>query len=193
MLVAVLGNDVFIEKAEGALVGRGREANQAGVEVVEHLFPQVVDAAVAFVDDDEVKRLHGHDHGRVVAHQPGRFGGQLHFRQRHVFGRFVEGLARQHRIQALDGGDDDLRLRVDGAAGQPLHVVQLGEFSAIVGRAVGHERLVRLLAKVARIDQKQNPFGTAELEQAVHGRDGGEGLARAGGHVHQRARLVQRQ
>ena len=191
LLVAVLGDDVLVEKAKGALVGRGTQADQAGVEVVEHLLPQVVDAAVAFVDDDEVERLHGHR--RVVANQLGLLGGLLHFVQGNIFGRVVDGFARQHGIHALDGRDDDLRMRVDGAAGQALHVVQLGEFSAVVGRGVSHELLVRLPAKVARVHQKQNAFGLAELEQTINRGDGGEGLARAGRHVNEGARLVQRQ
>jgi hypothetical protein len=78
-------------------------------------------------------------------------------------------------------------------ASQALHVVQLGELAAVVRRRVGHELLMRLLAEVARVDQEQDALGAAELEQAVHRGDGGEGLARAGGHVHQRARLVQGQ
>lgn len=46
LLVGVLGHDVFVEEAEGALVWRGGQADQGSIEVVEHLFPQVVDAAV---------------------------------------------------------------------------------------------------------------------------------------------------
>ncbi len=81
-------------------------------------------------------------------------------------------------------------MRVDGGRGQPLHVVELGEFARIVGRRVGHEFLMRLLAEVAGIDQKQDALGAAELEQAVDRGDGGKGFARAGGHVHQGAGLV---
>jgi hypothetical protein len=82
-------------------------------------------------------------------------------------------------------------LRVDAGRGQALHVVELGELAAIVGRRVGHELLVRLFAQVAGIDQKQDALGTAKLEQAVHRRDGGKRFARAGGHVHQGAGFVQ--
>jgi hypothetical protein len=49
-----------------------------------------------------------------------------------------------------------------------------------------------LFAEVAGIDQKQDALGAAELEQAIDRGDGGEGFARAGGHVHQGAGLVQR-
>ena len=71
-----------------------------------------------------------------------------------------------------------------------MDVVQLGELAAIVRWRVGHELLVRLLAQVAGVDQKQDAPGAAELEQAVDRGDGGESLAGAGGHVDQGAWLV---
>ena len=50
-----------------------------------------------------------------------------------------------------------------------------------------------LLAEIAGVHQKQDAPRAAELEQAINRRDRGEGLARAGRHLHQRPRLVQRQ
>ena len=114
LLVAVLGDDVLVEEAEGALVGRGGEADQEGVEVVEHLLPQVVDAAVALVDDDEVEVFDRH--GRVVADELCLLRGLLHFVQRDVFGGFVDRLAAEDGVHALDGADAHLRVRVDMAA-----------------------------------------------------------------------------
>ena len=105
--------------------------------------------------------------GRVVAHRLGLFLRLWQFGERDVFRRFVDGFAGQDRVHALDGADAHLRMRIDVAAGQALHVVQLGELAAIVRRRVRHELLMRLLAEVARIDQEQDAFGTAELEQAV--------------------------
>ena len=55
--MAVLHDEVLVEEAEGLLGGRGGEADQEGVEVFEHLAPEVVDRAVALVDDDEVEGL----------------------------------------------------------------------------------------------------------------------------------------
>ena len=75
LLIAVLGHDVGVEEAKGAPVGCGGQADQAGIKVVEHLFPQVVDRAMAFVDDDEIEGLNRD--GRVVAHLLG-LGGRLH-------------------------------------------------------------------------------------------------------------------
>lgn len=40
-----------------ALVGRGGQADLEGIEVLENLLPEVVDRAVALVDDDEVEQL----------------------------------------------------------------------------------------------------------------------------------------
>ncbi len=191
VLVAVLRHDVLVEEAEGALVGRGGEADQAGVKIIEHLLPQVVDAAVAFVDDDEVEGFNGH--GRVVADELFLGLGLLHLVERNVFGRFVDGLTAQDGIHALDGADAHLRMRVDVGRCQALHVVELGELARVVGRLVGHEFLVRLLAQVAGVHQKQNALGPAKFQQAVHRGDGGKGFARAGGHVHQGAGFVLRQ
>ena len=41
------------------LRGRGGEADEEGIEVFEHLPPEIVDGAVAFVGDDEVEGLDG--------------------------------------------------------------------------------------------------------------------------------------
>ena len=59
LFVGVFADDVLVEKAEGPLIRRGREADQEGVEIFEDLFPEVVDAAVAFVDDDEIEEFDG--------------------------------------------------------------------------------------------------------------------------------------
>ncbi len=64
LLVAVFHHQVLIEEAEGLLVGRGGKADEVGVEVFQHLAPEVVDGAVAFVGDDDVEGLDGD--GRVV-------------------------------------------------------------------------------------------------------------------------------
>lgn len=79
---------------------------------------------------------------------------------------------------------------IDVAGGQPLDIVELGEFAGIVRRRVGHEFLMRLLAKVAGIDEKQDAFGATKLEQTVNRCDGGENLAGTGGHVDKGARFV---
>ena len=64
LLVVVLHDEVLIEEAEGLLVGRGGEPDEGGVEVFEHLRPEVVDGPVAFVGDDDVEGFNGD--GRVV-------------------------------------------------------------------------------------------------------------------------------
>ena len=64
LLVGVFHHQVLVEEAEGLLGRRGGQADQEGVEVFEHLPPEVVDRAVALVDDDEVEGLDRD--GRVV-------------------------------------------------------------------------------------------------------------------------------
>ena len=59
LLVAVLHHQVLVEEAERLLGGRGSQSDQEGVKVLENLAPDVVNGAVAFVDEDHVERLDG--------------------------------------------------------------------------------------------------------------------------------------
>ena len=59
VLVGVFHDEVLVEEAEGLLVRGGGEADEVGVEVVEHLPPEVEDGAVGLVDDDDVEGLDG--------------------------------------------------------------------------------------------------------------------------------------
>ncbi len=77
--------------------------------------------------------------------------------------------------------------------GQPLDVVQLRELPVVVGRAVALELLLRLLAEVRSVDQKQHASCAAELDQPVGRGDGHDRLPRAGRHLHERAGPVAEQ
>ena len=108
LVVAVLHDEVLIEEADGLAGGRGGEADQERVEVKQHLAPQFVDGAVAFVHDDEVEEL-GRDAG-VVDHVgrlafPGLGGIEA---RAFLVGGVELRLAFQHGVKALNGGDDDL-------------------------------------------------------------------------------------
>ncbi len=188
LLVAVFHDQVLVEEAEGLLVGRGGEADQVGVEVVEHLAPQLVDGAVGFVGDDDVEALDRDrrvviDGRRIGEQRFDALGGMLVF----LLGQFA---ALEHRVHALDGADDDARALVEVVAGQVLDDVFLAELEVVVGRKVLVEFLLGLAPEVATIDQEQHATGAGELDQAVDEADGGEGLAAAGSHLDQRARLV---
>ena len=58
-LVVVFHHQVLVEEAEGLLAGRGGESDEGGVEIFQHLRPEVVDGAVAFVGDDDVEGFDG--------------------------------------------------------------------------------------------------------------------------------------
>ena len=109
------------------------------------------------------------------------------------FVRLVQLLAAQHGVEALDGGDDDLGVGVDAVAVQVLDDVGLHELAAGAGRLVVLVLLQRLVAEVVAVDQEQDAPGLGVLEQAPTERAGGEGLARARGHLDQRARVVVRE
>ena len=185
--MGVFRDDVLAEKRVGAGVGRGGEADEEGVEVIEDLPPEVVDRAVALIDHDEVEEF-GRDfggvaHGERLAAALGGFGGVF------ILGRGVEFAALEDGIHALDRGDAHLRVGRDVRGIEPGDGVKLGELAVVVLRRVGEEFLLGLLAEVARVHEEEHAFDTGVLQQAVDGRDGGERLARAGGHLDEGARL----
>ncbi len=104
-LVVVFHDQILVEKAKGLLRRCGGEADQRGVEVFEHLAPEVVYGAVALVGDDEIKGLDGK--AWVVFHGQGFFEQRLSGIDAQVVqvGRRL-GLAFEHGVEALDRADD---------------------------------------------------------------------------------------
>jgi hypothetical protein len=112
-----------------------------------------------------------------------------------VFGGFFVGLFRQlaafeHREHALDGADAHPCGPVELVAREVLDDVLLAELVVVDRRDVLVELLLGLPAQVAAVHQEQHAPRARELDQPVDEADGGEGLAAAGGHLDQRARLV---
>ena len=120
LLVAVFADDVRFEEPIGAVVRGGRQADEIGVEVFQDLAPQVVNRAVAFVDDDEVEEL-----GRNVRVVDDRHGlsGLHHLRRVALLGGLVHLLVPQQRVHALDGADADLAVPGDVGRLEALDVV----------------------------------------------------------------------
>jgi hypothetical protein len=151
-----------------------------GVEVLEHPAPDAVDGAVGLVDDDEVEGLWRQVLG--VGDGDGRVGDVV------VEARVValgDVVAAQHRVDALDRGDDDVRGAEHAGAGELVDVVDLGEAAPVAGGAVVLELADRLFGEVVAVDEEQDATEAAELQQAVGEGDSGEGLAGAGGHLDQ--------
>ncbi len=184
--VGVLAHHVLLEPGIGVAVRCGGEADDRGVEILQHLAPEAVDRAVAFIHHDHIEKLRRDQravHHRLrTAHQgravaiKGRFLLQLLGKLR---------LALEDRIQPLDRGDHHLVHRIDAVVAQVGNVVQLMEFAAVVGRAVGLEFLQRLAAQVAPVHQKQHPPGAALADQPIQRRDRRERFAAVGGHLNQ--------
>jgi len=59
LFMVVFHDEVLLEEAEGLLGRRGGKADERGVEVFQHLPPEVIDGAMTFVGDDEVEFLDG--------------------------------------------------------------------------------------------------------------------------------------
>ena len=182
VLVAVFHDEVLIKEADRLFRRRGGKADEIGIEVFEHLAPEIVDGAVAFIGDDEVEGLDRDvrvvdDRRRLL---PKRLA-QL------VAGAFVDlGVdlfAAQHGVKALDGGDADAADAVELRGLQVLDVVKLGELAAVVGRDELLEFFQGLVAEVAAVDEEEDAARAGELDEAVNEVDGGVGLAAAGGHL----------
>ena len=181
--VAVFHDQVLVEEAKGLFVGRGGQAHQISVVILQHLPPQVVDAAVRFVGDHDVKQLDGK--GRVVANGLGVFEQALC-----ALGAFFVGLGRQlfafeQTVHALDGANDHAGAGVHLVALQVLHDELFAKLVAVVGAGVLVKLFFGLAAQVAPVHQKQHAPRTTKLDEAVDEADGGEGLAAARGHLNE--------
>jgi hypothetical protein len=134
-LVAVFHHQILVEEAEGLLGRRGREADEVGIEVLQHLLPHIINGAVALVNHHEVVGLERH--GRVVSHLAGPLRHLAHLKARPLLVARIElRLTPQHRVQPLNGRNRDLAHRIQLVRGQVLHVVQLCKLAAIVRRHV---------------------------------------------------------
>ncbi len=192
LVVAVLHDEVLIEEADGLAGGCGGEADQERVEVEEHLRPQLVDGAMAFIHDDEVEELRGN--GSIVNDIRGFalpwFGciesGAL------LVARIEPGLPLKHGIETLDGGDDDFCGGVYGVCFKPLNCVEGGKFPSIIRRCEIGELIFSLPGEVAAVHQEENAFGLGEFEQAVRGVYRCEGLAGSRGHLDESAWIASR-
>ena len=143
---------------------------------------------MAFIDDDVVEGFYGYF---GVVDDFLLFSGNLwDFVRREVIGTFVDGVIGEERIHSLDGADAYIGGWVDGGSAETLNVIEFGELTGIVGGRVGHQFLVRLFAQVSGVHQEQDAARPSELEQAIHGGDGGEGLARPRSHVDKRSRFL---
>ena len=187
LFMIVFADDILLEEAVGAVVRRGGQTDEIGVEILQNLTPEVVNRAVAFVDDDEIEELR-----RNLAVVDNRHGlpGLNEFRRIDLLGGVIHLLALQERVHALDGADANLAIPGDEGRGEALDVVKLGELVVVVAGHVGHEFLLGLFAQVPGVHEKKNALGVGVFEQPVDRGDGRVGLARAGGHLNQGTRAV---
>jgi hypothetical protein len=185
--MTVLADDVLAEEAECAVVGC-RQARQVGVRVLDDLASEIVNGAVALIDDAEVEELR---RDLLVVD-----GWQRLFRACEVLGgvtflgAFVERLVFQDGVHPLDSADADLAAPGDERALQALDVVKLCELPVVVIRQIRHKLLLGLLAKVLRVHEEQYALSLGLLQEAIDRGGGGEGLARAGRHLYKRSRAV---
>ncbi len=104
---------------------RGGEADDGRVEVLQHLAPQAIDGAVAFVGDDDVEGLRRQE--RVVGDRRGLLEEAGQPLARDFIEIRGELFPLEDGVEALDGADADPRCRIDGRSLQMLNDKFLGE------------------------------------------------------------------
>ena len=82
LFVVVFHDEVLLEETERLFRRRGSEADERGVEIFQHLSPEIVNGAMTFIRDDEIKFLDGKigivfDRDRFFEKRFGRFNGQV--------------------------------------------------------------------------------------------------------------------
>ncbi len=181
--MGILGDEVLIEEAEGGLARGGGEADEEGIEVIENLPPEIVNGAMALVDDDEVERLNG-DAGIVGDEEwffPHRAASTL---IPGVFlGLLVEFATGELRVESLNRRNGDLANGIDAAGAEHLHIVEVGEAPSVVGGGVVLKLPDGLATEIAPVDEEEDAPGSGVFDEAVGLGDGGVGLAGAGRHL----------
>ena len=162
LLMAVFADHVLLEEPIGAVIRRGGQTDEKGVEVLQHLTPQVVNRAMTLVDDDEIEELGWNL--AAIDHRHRFLGPNLQLCGIDLFGSLVQLLALQERIHALDGADADLAIPADKGRLEALNTVKLGELAVVVAGHVGHERLFGLFAQIPCVHEKQDALGVGMFE-----------------------------
>ena len=195
LLIRVFGDQVALEEAQRVRRRGGRQADQVCVEVLQHLAPQAVDRAVAFVGDHHVEVAAGvflvaADHGLQQADC------DLFFLLDHARLEPVAGIVGQQILNGLDGLFCEL-IPVDqekdalGLAGldQPLQVESDQVGLAATGRQFDQEaalskldRAVERLHGALLVGTQSTGFALTQI--SVRDRHRGQWLA-FGTHVNQ--------
>ena len=142
-----------MEKGKGALVRRGRQADDKRVKILQHLAPDVVDGAVALVHDDAVEELRRVFF--VVDHFLRRFavGGHISA-ERGFLRRLVQLLTLQDGVHPLDGADVNLCISRHPGGFQAVHTVDVGKWPGVVVRDIGQEFPLRLSSQAFGVHQE---------------------------------------
>ena len=146
LLTGILADHVLVEKGKGTLVWRSGQANDEGVEIFQHLVPNVVDRPMAFIDDDAVEKLRGN---LFVIDDLfcGLCVGSGLLEEGFFLCGFIHFLTLQDGVHPLNGADADLDVIGDIGAVQAANTVKLGKGAVVVIRRIGKEFPLRLLAQ----------------------------------------------
>ena len=110
LFMPVFADHVFIKEPEGPLVRGGGQPDVEGVKIIQDLLPEVVDGAVALINNDEIKKF-GRDFF-VVFDFPRRPRFHI-FMGIGLLCRLIEVFPLEDGIHPLDGADAHLAVRRD--------------------------------------------------------------------------------
>ena len=101
----VFHDQILLEKTKSLFAGRGRKANDISVKIFQHLAPEIINGAVAFIRDDKVKGFDGN--GRIVFYGRHLIINILKALNRFFLVNFGKVLTPEHGVKPLDRADAD--------------------------------------------------------------------------------------
>src|SRR5262249_36528522 len=145
--------------------GGGGEADLECVEVIEHAFPEVVDGAVALINDDKVEGFRRQV--RIIKDRPGFIGIYAGLVGGTLVGLIANGFAGQGGVKALDGRDDDLGAGLEPNPVEALDDVFVSEAALGIRAMPEVEFVFGLPTKVAAVHEEENSVSVGEFDEPV--------------------------
>ena len=189
LLPGVFTDHIFLEERKGTLVRCGSQAHEKGVEIVQHLLPDIIDGAMTFIDNDAVKKF-----GGIFGVVDDFFGCLTlrggHLIERGFFGGLVQFFPFQNGVHPLNGAYAHLHILGNIGVFQAADAVNLRKRAVVIVGAVGQKFPLGLFAQTFGVYQEQHTVDFGIFQQTVHRCNGGKSLAGTGGHLHKSSGAV---
>ena len=184
LLTGIFANYIFIKERKGTLVRCSSQADDKGIKILENLIPDVVNRAMAFVNDNAVEEFRRilfvvNDFFRCF----GICGNILV--KRDFFRGFVQFLSFENGVHSLNGADADLHTVGNIRGLESMYAVNLRKRARIISRFIGKKLSFCLFAKAFGINEEKNTVHFAVFQKSVCGGNSSKSLSGTGSHLHQ--------